>query len=117
MQRRDQSLGIALAQCLRPDVFHHQQLQPVEQFRGRWLLLQARYFADLVEQLERFRDQTLLDAGEMYVDDRPHGVGVGKADVVEEAAAQERIRQLLLVVRRDDDDRAPPRLDGLAGLV
>jgi hypothetical protein len=27
----------------------------------------------------------------MHFDDRPHGVGVGKADVVEEAAARERV--------------------------
>ena len=42
---------------------------------------------------------------------------VGKADVVEEAAAQEGVRQLLLVVRGDDDDRPLPRPHGLAGLV
>ena len=46
-----------------------------------------------------------------------HRVGVGKADVVEEAAAQERVRQFLLVVRGDDDDRPAARLHRLAGLV
>ena len=53
----------------------------------------------------------------MHLDDRPHGVGIGKADVVEEAAAQERVGQFLLVVGGDDHQRPPPRLHGLAGLV
>jgi len=66
------------------------------------------------KQLERLRHQPLLDAGEMHIDDRAHGVGVREADVVEEAAAQESVGLLLLVVRRDHDDR--PRLDGFAGL-
>ena len=43
--------GIALAQRLRADVLDHQELEPVEQFRGRRLLLQARHVADFVEQL------------------------------------------------------------------
>ena len=51
------------------------------------------------------REQRLLEAGEMHVDDPRHRLAVGEADVVEEAAAQERVRQLLLVVRRDDDER------------
>src|SRR5579871_2501499 len=37
-------------------------------------------------------------------------------DVMEEAAAQERVRQLLLVVGRDDDNRPLLRPDRLAGL-
>ena len=53
----------------------------------------------------------------MHVDDPAHGVGVGKLDVVEEAAAQEGVRQFLLVVRGDHHDRAQARLDVLAGLV
>src|SRR5215831_5228676 len=69
------------------------------------------------KQLERLRHQPLLDAGEMHIDDRAHGVGVvGEADVVDEAAAQESVGQLLLVVRRDHHDRPPPRFDGFAGL-
>jgi MoxR-like ATPase len=67
-----------------------------KQLRGRGLFLEARHVAHLVEQLQRLRHQALLDAGEMHVDDRAHGVGIGKADIVEEAAAQERVRQLLL---------------------
>ena len=46
-----------------------------------------------------------------------HGVGIGKADVVEEAAAQEGVGQFLFVVRGDDHDRAAARLHGLARLV
>ena len=67
--------------------------------------------------LQRLGDQLLLDAGEVHVDDLLHRLGVGEADVVEEAAAQEGVRQLLLVVGGDDHHRADARLDGLVGLV
>ncbi len=93
------------------------QLQPVQQFGGGGLLLQARHVTDFVEQLQRLRHQPLLDAGKMHVDDRAHGVAVGKPDVVEEAAAQERVRQFLLVVGGDDHDRPLPRRNRLAGFV
>ena len=53
----------------------------------------------------------------MDLDDRPHGLGIGELDVVEEAAAQERVGQLFFVVRRDHDQRPALRLDRLAGLV
>jgi hypothetical protein len=46
-----------------------------------------------------------------------HRLAVGKLDVVEEAAAQEGVRQFLLVVRGDDDDRPVGGLHRLAGLV
>jgi hypothetical protein len=46
-----------------------------------------------------------------------HGRRVGKADVVKEAAPQERVRQLLLVVAGDDDHRAVLGAHGLARLV
>ena len=53
----------------------------------------------------------------MHLDDATHRVLVRETDVVEEAAAQECVRQLLLVVAGDDDDRAVPRLDELARLI
>jgi hypothetical protein len=53
----------------------------------------------------------------MHIDDGLHGVGVGELDVVEEAAAQEGVRQLLLVVGGDDDHRPLSGADGFAGLV
>ena len=53
----------------------------------------------------------------MNLDDPGERLLVGEADVVEEAAAQEGVRQLLLVVRGDDDDRPVPGADRLAGLV
>src|SRR5258708_3194854 len=117
VQRRNELLRVALAQDFRADILDQQKLEPIEQLRGRRLLLHPRYVADFVKQLERLRHQALLDAGEMHLDDRAHGIGVGEADVVEEAAAQESVGQLLLVVRGDHHDRPPPRLDGFAGLV
>ena len=53
----------------------------------------------------------------MDVDDRAHRVLVGKLDVVEEAAAQEGVRQFLFVIGRDDDDGALLGLDRLVRLV
>ena len=53
----------------------------------------------------------------MQTDNSLHLGLVGKADVVEEAAAQEGVRQLLLVVGGDDDHGALARLDPLASLV
>ena len=41
----------------------------------------------------------------------------GKLDVVEEATAQERVRQLFFVVGGDDDDGAELGLNRFAGLV
>src|SRR3546814_2674283 len=53
----------------------------------------------------------------MDVDDRLHRLAARKSDVMEEAAAQERVGQFLLVVRGDDDDRALSRAHRLAGFV
>src|SRR5262245_50087028 len=53
VQRRDELLGVALAQRLRADVLDHEQLEPVEQLRGRRLLLHPRHLAYLVEQPQR----------------------------------------------------------------
>src|SRR3546814_10498007 len=79
------------------------QLQPVEQFRRRWLFLEARNVAKLVEDVQRLCDQHLLDAGEVHVDDRLHRLPVGKLDVVEKAAPQKGVGQFLLVVRRSEE--------------
>ena len=117
MQRRDQLGRIALTQHALVDVLDHQQLQPVQQLgRGR-LLLQARNLADVVEDPERLRDQLLLDAGEVHLDNLLHRLVIGEADVVKEATAQECVRQFLFVVRGDDDHRTDGGLDRLVGLV
>ncbi len=54
------------------------------------------------KMLERLLDQPMLDAGKVDFDDRAHRLGIGELDVVEEAAAQEGVRQFLLVVGGDD---------------
>src|SRR5690242_6617539 len=53
VQRRDELAGIFRAQGLGRDVLYHQQLQPVEQLRGRRLLLEPGHLAHLVEDVER----------------------------------------------------------------
>src|SRR5690606_38637282 len=117
VQGRDQLARRLFAQGLRRDVIDQQQLQPVQQFRGRGLLLQARRVADFIEGLKGLGDQPRLDAGEVDLDDVLHGLCVGEADVVEEAAAQEGVRQLLFIVRGDDDDGADLGADRLVDLL
>ncbi len=63
------------------------------------------------------RSSSDLSAGIVHAHDLLHGFRVGKADVVEEAAAQERIRQFFLVVAGDEDDGPVTRLHQLARLV
>src|SRR5262249_21790911 len=65
VQRRDQLARIALAQHFRRHVLVEEELQPVEQLRGRGLLLQAGHFAHLEEDAQGFLDQPLLDAREV----------------------------------------------------
>src|SRR3954468_19934953 len=117
VQRRDELPRIALAQLLGTDVLGEQELEPIEELGGRGFLPQARDLADLEEDAQALLNETALDAGVMHLDDAVHRLGVGEPDVVEEAAAQERIRQLLLVVRGDEHDRASFRAHRLAGLV
>jgi hypothetical protein len=105
VQRRDELLGILGAQRVGRHVLDHQELQPVEQLGGRGLLLEARHFADVVEDVQRLAQQVALQVGEVDVDDLGHDLAIGEADVVEEAAAQEGVGQLLLVVRGDHHDR------------
>ncbi|CAG9215594.1 hypothetical protein BGLA2_2490011 [Burkholderia gladioli] len=116
-QRRHHQLVVGRAQRLGRDVLGQQQLEPVEQFGGRRFLLEPRHAAQLEEALERGAHQRLLDAGVVDLDDALHRRGIGELDVVEEAAAQEGVRQLLLVVRGDDHQRPVPRLHQLARFI
>jgi len=111
------ALGVLAAQCLGRDVFRQQQLEPVEEFRGRGLLLDAGDFAQLVEALQRGGQEVLLERREVDLDDVGHRLTVREFDVVEEAAAQEGVRQFLLVVRGDDHQRAVPGHHHFARLV
>src|SRR5262249_11697757 len=92
VQRGNEFLRVALAQRLGSNVLDEQELEPIEQLGGWRLLLHSRHFADLIEQLERFRYEALLDTGEVHIDNCAHGVGIGKPDVVEKAAPQKRVR-------------------------
>src|SRR3546814_16947679 len=85
--------GIAILQHVERHVLVEEELEPIEQFAGRGLLLEPGDVADLVEDVERLADEQLLDAGEMDVDDRLHRLAARKSDVMEEAAAQERVGQ------------------------
>ncbi|MNL16311.1 hypothetical protein D3C87_1373460 [compost metagenome] len=117
VQRRNRGLAVGAAQRLGGNVLGHQQLEPVDQLGRARLLLQPGQVAHLVERVQRGGHQLALDARVVDVHDLLHGVRVGELDVVEEAAAQEGVRQLLLVVRGDDDHRPVPGPDQLARLV
>jgi hypothetical protein len=79
--------------------------------------LEAGDFPHFEKYFERLLHQGLFDAGIMHLDDLAHGVAIGKADEVKEAAAQERIRQFFFVVAGNDDDRALARANRFAGFV
>jgi hypothetical protein len=74
------------------------QLEPVDQFAGGRLLLEAGHVADIVEDVHRTRHQALLDVGKVDVDNRLHRLPIGKLDIVEEASAQESVGQLLFII-------------------
>ncbi len=116
-ERRDGDLVVRALQGREGNVFRHQQLEPVDQLAGGGLLLEAGQVAYVVEGLHRRGEQFALERGEVHGHDLAHGVRVGEADVVEEAAAQEGVGQLLLVVGGDEDQRAVLRPDELARLV
>ena len=82
-----------------------QQRQPTQQLRGARLLAELE-LAELVEDLDRLRDDLRRGIREMCIDDHLHLLRVRERDVDEGAAAQECGGQLLLVVARDHDDRA-----------
>src|SRR5438067_297894 len=64
VQGRDQLFGVARAQHLGRDVLDEQQLDPVEQFGGRWLLLQSRHITHIEEDRQRLMHEVVLQAGE-----------------------------------------------------
>src|SRR5262245_23863461 len=49
VQRRDELLGIALAQSLGPDVLGHQQFQPIQKLGCRGLFFHARHITNFIE--------------------------------------------------------------------
>src|ERR1700729_4560716 len=89
VQRRDQFLGVALAQGLWRNVLVEQKLEPVEQLRSGRLLLQSRRLAQREERPHGLFHESRLDRRIVRFDDPPHRLGVGKADVVKEETGQE----------------------------
>ena len=53
MQRRHDLVRVLAVERLGRNVFSHQQLQPVDQFRGGRFFLQARDFADFEKGIQR----------------------------------------------------------------
>ena len=75
------------------------------------------YFSYVEENLHGLFHQVLLHRWEMHVNNLLHGFSIREINKVEEAAAQECIRQLFLIVRGNDHDGAVLSLDGLTQLV
>jgi hypothetical protein len=98
-------------------ILGEEQLDPIEQLRGRWFLLETGRLAHAIEGTERLGEQLSLEARMVDLDDPLHRLGIREPYVVEEATAQESIRQLFLVVAGDDDHRPVARFDELTGLV
>ena len=88
------------------DAGAEQRRDPVDQLGGRRLLAELALLAQPVELDQHLVEQRRVEVRVVHGDDPPHQRRVGELDVVEDAAAQERVGQLLLVVRGDDDDRA-----------
>src|SRR5215211_75634 len=86
-QRRDELPRIALTQGIGADILGQKELEPIEELGSRGLLPQPRHLADLEEDAQRLLDEAALDARIMHRDDAVHRLGVGEADIVEEAAA------------------------------
>ena len=116
-QWRHRDLLVGALQGFERDVFGHQQFQPVQQLAGRGLFLQAGQAAHVIKRLERQGQQVFFEGGEVHIHDLAHGVRFGELDVVEEAAAQESVRQLLFVVGGDEHQGPGLGLDQLARLV
>src|SRR3546814_3607196 len=77
-----------------------QQLQPIKQFAGRWLFLEAGDITNFIEDVHCLAHQDFLDAGEMHIHNGLHRFPVREFDIMEETAAQESIRQFLLIINR-----------------
>ena len=101
---------------LRAHAAHGERLHPVDQLAGGGLLLDAGHVAQPVEGLHGHLQQPFAQAGLVHQHDLPHHLRARELDVVEHAAAQERVGQLLLRVGGDDHDGPVDGADGLAGL-
>src|ERR1700723_774317 len=91
VQRRDELLGVALAERLWRNVLIEQKLEPIEQLRSGRLLFQSRRVTQREERPHGLFDQPWLDRRVVRFDDPAHRLGVRKADVMKETAAQESV--------------------------
>jgi len=117
MQRRHAGLAGGAEQGMLGNVFGQQQLDPVNQFRGRWLLLEAGHIAHFIKSLQRLRQQIPFQVREVHFDNLFHGVFVGEPDVMKEAAAQEGVRQFLFIIGGNDDQRPMYRAHHFARFI
>ena len=117
IKRRDGGFIILAAQRFRRHVFNRQQLQPIQQFGCRGLFLQFIHIAHIEKHRQCFPQQILADIREMRLHDFFHRLPIREADVMEEAAAQKRVRQFLFIVGGDDHHWPMPRLDAATQLI
>ena len=93
-----------------------ERADPVDKLGCRGFFLHRVDRADIVKRLHRVHQKRLVDMIKVDADDLFHLLLVGEFNIVEDAAAQERVRQLLFRVRGDDDDGTVLGLDGLLRL-
>ena len=116
-QRRYRHFIVFALQGFQRNIFGDQQFEPIQQLAGGRLFLQPWQVAHVVKRLHRRGQQLFFEAREMHVDDQLHRLSIGELDVVEEAAAQKRIRQFFFVVGRDEHQRSVLGTHQLARLV
>src|SRR5271167_2139601 len=91
VQGRNELLRVIAAQNLGRNILGYQQLDPIQQFGGGRLLLQARRFAYLEKRGQRLVQQLALQIRKVHIDDLRHRRRVREADVVEKTAPQKRV--------------------------
>src|SRR5690606_7943885 len=108
---------IQLVQSIGRNVVGQQQTQPIQKFRGGRFLLQTRDVTQGKEGVQGAGQDVAAQIGVVHGHDLFHGLALGKADVMEETAAQEGVGQVFFVIGSNDDQGTMTSLDGLASFV
>src|SRR5690606_33906824 len=94
-----------------------QQTQPIQKFRGGRFLLQTRDVTQGKEGVQGAGQDVAAQIGVVHGHDLFHGLALGKADVMEETAAQEGVGQVFFVIGSSDDQGWVTSVDGRVGFV
>ncbi len=90
---------------------------PIDELACARTFPEPLHLTQLVEGLNRLRNELLVEVRVMNVHDLPHQLRRRKGDEVEDAATEERIRKLLFRVACDQHNRSLPRNHFSLGLI